>query len=288
MNEFEGPRSYGFLLTGLVIGIVLGLLIAWVWVPVEHIDTFPVTLRQDFKDTYRALIALGYAANGDLGRASARLALLGDPQPERTLAIQAQRTLADGGPSDAARALGILAAALEGQDLPTEVVVVVATATDDTDATADASPTGQVSQTPGNSPTPHATNTPTLLPTQRPTQTPIPTQGAPFVLRDFTLICNPNLEAPLIQIYVYGPGNLPVPGIQALVTWDGGQDNFFTGLKPELGLEYADFEMTPGVSYSLRLASGGDPVTGLTPTECTENVDPYWGSWRLNFTQPNN
>jgi hypothetical protein len=281
-------RPYWFVLTGVVIGIVLGLLYAWVWVPVEHIDTHPVTLRDDFKDTYRALIALGYTANGDEGRARARLALLGDPDPARTLAIQAQQTLADGGSADAARALGILAAALEGQLASSEAVeVVVVSATHELDATLNASPTAE-DGTPQSeaTDTPQATASATPPPTPRPSQTATPTQGAPFTLRDFTLICNPNLSAPLIQVYVYGSGNVPAAGVKAIVSWDGGQDSFFTGLKPEIGFEYGDFEMTPGVSYSVRLVTGGEPITGLTPTECTDGSPPYWGSWRLNFTQP--
>ncbi len=49
----------------------------------------------------------------------------------------------------------------------------------------------------------------------------------------------------------------PVPSVELVVTWDGGEDHFFTGLKPELGLGYADFVMTPEVVYSIRLADGG-------------------------------
>jgi hypothetical protein len=75
--------------------------------------------------------------------------------------------------------------------------------------------------------------------------------------------------------------------VELIVTWQGGEDHFFTGLKPELGLGYADFTMTPGVEYTLQLGAGGEPVTDLKPAECqAAGGARYWGSWRLIFIQP--
>lgn len=71
------------------------------------------------------------------------------------------------------------------------------------------------------------------------------------------------------------------------MTWNGGEDHFFTGLKPELGLGYADFVMTPKVIYSVHLADGGQAVGDLTAAECVADDDSrYWGSWFLTFVQP--
>lgn len=109
-------RGPWYLLTGLVLGAVLGLAYAWMVQPVRYINTSPATLRTDFKDRYRALIASAYAANGDLVRARARLELLQDENPYQTLAGQAQRTLAEGRSPNEARSLGLLAAAI-GQPL---------------------------------------------------------------------------------------------------------------------------------------------------------------------------
>ena len=75
--------------------------------------------------------------------------------------------------------------------------------------------------------------------------------------------------------------------IELVVTWDEGENHFFTGLKPELGLGYADFVMTPSVVYSVRLADGGQPVNDLTAAECqAEDGSRFWGSWLLIFVQP--
>jgi hypothetical protein len=79
----------------------------------------------------------------------------------------------------------------------------------------------------------------------------------------------------------------PVPGVQVLVQWQGGEDRFFTGLKPELGTGYADFEMTPSITYTVQLAEGGLPIPGLIASECeTTAGERHWGAWHLIFVQP--
>ena len=113
-SEERGPW---YLLTGLIIGIVLGVLYTRYIQPVEYIDTSPALLRQDFKDQYRLLIAAAYSANGDLVRGKARLELLKDSNVFRALSEQAQRTLAENGSANDARSLGLLAIAL-GQAPP--------------------------------------------------------------------------------------------------------------------------------------------------------------------------
>jgi hypothetical protein len=256
----------------------LGLLYAWVWAPVEQIDTFPSSLRADFKDEYRALVARAYVADGDLGRAQARLALLGDDDPARAVSLQAQLTLGEGGSDSLARALGILAADLESGSSSDPEIPSSATAPG---VTVTPSLTPTLTEAPGASLTPTKTTTPIA------SRTPTATQGAAFVAREFFLVCEEKYTIPLIMVYVFNAANQPVPGVEVQVTWEGGTDTFFTGLKPEFGLGYADFEMTPEVIYTLRLADGGEPVSGLATVEC-ENDDGlrWWGSWRVNFTQP--
>jgi len=105
-------RGNLYLVTGIVIGLVLGLLFAWVIQPVEYLDTPPDSLKEIYKDQYRAVIASAYEANQDIVRAKARLELLGDEDIHRAVAEQAQVLLADGGTPQEAQALGRLAAAL--------------------------------------------------------------------------------------------------------------------------------------------------------------------------------
>ena len=61
----------------------------------------------------------------------------------------------------------------------------------------------------------------------------------------------------------------------------------FTGLKPEIGIGYADFDMEPGVDYTLGIPEGGETVEGLSPEECSANSgERYWGGWLVIFEQP--
>lgn len=283
----EPRRSPLYLITGLVIGIVVGVLYSWLWLPVEALEAHPSDLRADFKNSVRELIARAYVSNSDLGRAEARLALLGDSDPERELAVQAQLSLGEDGSADAARALGILAAHLESGQESTEIAIAYPrTATPSGGSSGDQG--AQPTMTPrlSSTPRPVVGNSPTrTVPPQvvQPSPTATATQGAPFALVDFALVCDEDITSPLIQVYVFDAAGNPVPGVGILLVWDGGINRFVTGLKPEFGLGYADFEMDPAVSYTLRLEDGGDPVDGLTGKECDGG---FLGSWRLNFTQP--
>jgi len=108
----EENRGNLYLVTGIVIGLALGLLFAWVIQPVQYLDTPPDSLKEIYKDQYRAVIASAFEANQDMVRTKARLELLGDEDIYRAVAEQAQRVLADGGTQQEAQALGRLAAAL--------------------------------------------------------------------------------------------------------------------------------------------------------------------------------
>ena len=78
----------------------------------------------------------------------------------------------------------------------------------------------------------------------------------------------------------------PASGIEVIVTWEGGEERFFTGLKPDKGLGYADFTPIPGVGYTLRLGDGGEPVSGLSAVSCQSAGETFWGAWALEFIQP--
>lgn len=296
----EAPRRPPYyLITGLIIGIALGLLWGWVLTPVETLEAHPVDLRPAFKDAYREMIALAYVADNDLGRAQSRLALLGDPDPARELAVQAQLTLGEGGSEQAARALGQLAAALDSsfasvtQSTPLAAAATPTPPQDETPAPTNASgePAPTRTPPPGGTPTPSLTPmptnlTPTVVLTDTPTPSPTATQGAPFVLVDVPLVCNPAIDPPLIQVYIFDASGNQVPGVAIIVSWEGNSNRFVTGLKPEFGLGYADFTMDPNITYSLRLEVGGEPVENITGRLCEDQSTPYWGTWRLNFVQP--
>lgn len=293
----EDRRGSWYLLTALVLGAALGLVYSWVVSPVKYVDAPPYALRADYKDEYRALVAAAFLNSGDLARAQARLDQLKDDETAQSLAMQAQRALAEGKPEQEVRALSLLALAL-GKGVTPEVSPLPATGA----ATAIPATSGFTSTPlliePGVSPTMTLETTsmplgmirtprpPTTL-GPSPTATPTPTQGAPFVLQETRLVCNTDQPVPLIQVEIDDAAGQPVPSVELVVTWDGGVDHFFTGLQPELGLGYADFTMQPAVVYSVQLADGGKAVDGLTAAECvSDDESRYWGSWFLTFVQP--
>ncbi len=123
--------------------------------------------------------------------------------------------------------------------------------------------------------------------TPRPTRTPLPTQGAPFALTGQESICDSNLPDGLLQVLVLNANRRQLPGVEIRITWDGGEDQFFTGLKPELGNGYADFIMTPNVNYTVQLAQGSDTAIGLIAPACeSASGDPFTGGFKLTFQQP--
>jgi hypothetical protein len=255
-----------------IIALVAGLLYTWQIDPVEYVDTAPDTLRSDFKSDYLALIASAYASTGNLARAQARLDLFPDPDPATTLAALAQQRLAEGRPESEARAIAMLASALGEQ--PTPFV-----------RTPGALETALASN-PTITPDLLATNRAllTMAPTLMPSRTPTPFVAGSFELQSRELICDPTLQQPLLQGLVLDEKARQLAGIEVLVVWDTGQDHFFTGLKPELGLGYGDFEMTEGVTYAVQIAGNTELVTDLSAEECGDDGDDvYLGSWLLTF-----
>ncbi len=68
------------------VGIAAGLYYGWVINPVHYVDTSPDTLRADYKADYVLMTAEAYQKDGDLAGAARRLAVLGDPRPQESVA----------------------------------------------------------------------------------------------------------------------------------------------------------------------------------------------------------
>ncbi|HEX9091702.1 MAG TPA: hypothetical protein VF831_09450 [Anaerolineales bacterium] len=263
-------RGSWYLLTGAVLGIAAGLLYAWVISPVQYIDAPPYALRAGFKDDYRALVAAAYLYSGDLLRAQDRLVQLKDDNPAQSLALQAQQAMADGHPEEEVRALGLLTLALAQGITP---------------------------QPSPNPPDLMATNDPTAReitptpqyfePIENPALSPEISPATELQLQDMSLICNPDLTMPLLQVQVQDSNGQTLQPVELVVTWEGGEEHFVTGSNPQLGPGYGDFQITPGVIYTLDLASGGQIAKDLIAAECL-SVDQasYWGSWMLTLIQP--
>ncbi|MEM5774821.1 MAG: hypothetical protein AAGU05_07430 [Anaerolineaceae bacterium] len=104
----DQDRGKLYLLTGLALGLILGLVISIGIAPKKFNYSAPQSLSDEYKAMYRSMIALSYNANHDLGRARARMALLQDVNPGAVFSAQAQKLLASGGDVMEANALSIL------------------------------------------------------------------------------------------------------------------------------------------------------------------------------------
>ena len=89
------------------------------------------------------------------------------------------------------------------------------------------------------------------------------------------------------MVYVNDTSQKEIAGVEIIVEWDGDEEHFFTGLKPELGNGYADFIMQAGKIYALRLATGSVAVSNLSAPACQDaEGNHYWGSLQLKFEPP--
>ena len=275
------------LIVGLIIGVALGLSYAWIISPIRYIDTIPSSLRADFKDQYRVAISAAYAATSDIQRARARLALLGDEDSLQALSAQAQQMLANGENVETVNHIAQLASDLQGKNIAQSVnTQTVFTPLANTTLMPLPNVTDNPPQTESVSTSDQPQGPPSTA-TPRPTQTPTNTAGAPFTILSQETVCKSNLTEALLQVYVIDSRKRPLPGVELIVTWDGGEDHFFTGFKPELGNGYADFQMQSGISYTLRIGSGGTPATDLTVPSCpSANGDTFNGGLSITFQQP--
>ncbi|MCJ7715634.1 MAG: hypothetical protein MUO54_03825 [Anaerolineales bacterium] len=280
----EQNRGNWYLLTGLIIGLILGLVYSWVISPISQVDTHPSSLRTDYKDIYRSLISRAYKSNNNLPRAEARLELMGDDEPALALAAQAQRFLAEGGDNEMAIILANLSAAIQNAELANKPIPPTATIMGDPENNPPAS-TKDTGEDGGNSPetTPAATDHPNWTPT------PAPTESPPFILQDSSPICDPTLGESTIQVIATNGAGDGIPGVAIQISLGtDAKEVFFTGLKPELGLGYADFSAEPGLTYQVEIPDSGLIVSEIeVPTCQNESEESYWGSWEIYITHPN-
>lgn len=280
----------------LLLGLGLGLAYSWIFSPLHVVDASPIALRADFKDTYRSAIAASYGATNNLARAQARLALLGDSNSIDALNSQAQRLIASG---EFAQADQVVALAIALENGTTVVAASTVTSTADNTVAVVKEVTATLPPPPPDLPfqfteTPQSTD-PQIIETQpvintatpRPTRTLIPTVGAPFTLIAQDTVCDATLPDGLLQVLVFNSNRRQIAGAKIIITWNSGEEQFFTGLKPEISHGYADYTMSPNIAYTVRLASGSDIASELTAPTCqTPSGETFIGGIKLTFQQP--
>ena len=252
------------LLLALAAGIAGGLVFAWTVEPIESYESAPDALRLKDKYVYLALIGDLYVKEDDLARAESRLATLGIEAEGPVLAGLLTDYLEAGGRPEDVRNLAHLAETLGASGGVLNVFALE----------------------PVSSPGPTDTVAPqeTTPPTVAPSPTPAPT----FLLAEQTAVCAEPGRPGSILVWVRDAEGNGLPSMEIVVSWGTGQDRFFTGLRPELGNGYADFQMAPEVKYDVTLAGfRGDMAEGLSsdlvPGVCP--TDTLALDWRLAFQQ---
>ena len=281
---------------GLVVGLALGLIYTWVIAPVKLVNTYPALLRTDYRQDWVRLAALSYAADGDLGRARARLD--GLKHEDVTSAVQAliEEYAATGRPADTLRSLTTLARALDVHTPAMLVYLYTPTSSSPAYAitpslTPTPTPTARLDSPKPHTPTPRVSS-PLVTPTRKPTRTPRPPTPTPLPLPSFQLaqqeqICKSG-QTPHIEVVVKDERGTEMAGVEVWLMWPGGADRAVTGLKPQNGAGYADFNAERGapgsVHYTLGISELGMPlVTDLLITSCPsqKGKEPLLGSWRI-------
>jgi hypothetical protein len=241
---------------GIILGFSLALLITWWVAPNTRVLSSPAALHPSFRDEYHLLVASAYRATGDVERARSRLLPLHENDVVKSLLDQAIRYQSGQDVSSLFPQAGMQAVqdlALLAQDL-------------------------QSTPTPSTPTLPFAIPSTVILPTRT---------WLPFDLISHEPVCDSSASISLAHIYIGDSSGQPLTGVQVIVTWEGGQEKFSTGLKPEKGLGYADFILTPGVSYTIQIQPAYQAFTGISSPTCdSDDGSTYPGGLVLIFQQP--
>jgi hypothetical protein len=274
-SKYRRPRrpfSWIGLLLGLLVGIGGGLYYAWAVDPQIEFDTEPWQLSKADRENYMVVIALDYAADGNLDRAIQRLLVINKNAPTsdpiQALA-DAACDLATTGYVDSSSGLRAIRAMmtfyqLQGRSSCADNLIPVST--DSLDIVQIDLPTPTALPPASKTPTPPgaAPATPTrsgnIVPTTPPQQD--------FTLVNVTTDCSAALSG-LIEVFVQDFNGEGIPGIEVRARWNEGEDRFFTGLKPERGPAYADFQMEADKGYTIDLPGRSDPSQQLVARACT-------------------
>jgi hypothetical protein len=278
---------------GLLAGLALGLVLAWFIWPVSYSNADPADLRLDLKDDYIRMIAASYSLDGDMARALQRLGVLQVAQPSTAVAALARRESAPSYQQALVRLaldLNQPAVALARPTFtprPTRARIALRrTPSPIAPATATAVPaTPQAAVSPLHTPAPEVTPLPPTF---------VPNSNAPqFQLKAKTaLTCAETGGRARIEVDVQDAAGKPVPGVGVQVNWDAGDEIFYTGLKPERGMGYADLSVGPG-TYNVRLTDTAQSkvVENLQVdaegTSCAPGSAQVYG-WRLVFQKTAN
>jgi hypothetical protein len=291
-SRYNRPRrlfSVWGLAIGLIIGIAGGLVYAWTVSPVVEFATEPWQLRPEDRAHYVVAITLAFAGDSNLNKAVERLIELRGEDFNADIFQQvadAACRLASTGYVDSNSGLNAIRSMMTfyqlqgrtgcadtllpaGDLAPTSVVVIDAS-----------TPTLPPPATKTPTPVREAEATPTISRNIVPTSVP----QRDFVLANVSTFCDSDISG-IIEVFVQDFGGVGIAGMPVRVRWDDGEDTFYTGLKPERGPAYADFQMEENKGYIIDMPGRSDPsAQQLVAASCTSDAGtPSLISYRAVF-----
>ena len=242
---------------GLVAGITLGLVITWGVLPVTFTNADPADMRPSLKDDYVRLASVAYETNANLETARRRIESLELGNPTQTFdnLIALEKNSKS---TDTQDALIHLGQAL-GLGLP------------------------YTAQRPAPGvPTPETIYV---------VATPIPTILTFRLVEHSQLTCTDEPDVARLRITVRDSKGRDMPNIGIEISNADTQERetIYTGLKPERGVGYADYEAAPG-SYAVRILDAesetvSDLTIGDAPANCRADRGTTPRGWKLVFQQ---
>lgn len=242
---------------GLVAGITLGLILTWGVLPVTFTNADPADLRQSLKDDYVRMASVTYETDANLETARQRIEALQLGNSTQTFdnLIALEKNSKSTATQDALIHLG---QAL-GLKLP------------------------YTAQRPAPGvPTPETIYV---------IATPIPSVLSFRLVEHSQLTCTDEPDTAHLRIIVRDSQGRDMPNIGIEISGADTQERetIYTGLKPERGVGYADYEVTPG-KYQVRILDAvsetvSDITIGDAPANCRADHGATPRGWKLVFQQ---
>lgn len=245
-------------LASLIIGVALGLLLTWVIWPVEFKNADPADLRPTLRDDYIRMISLAYEADGDVARARQRLGALRLTNPAQTFNELIEREIRNASDPATPDALVHLAQAL------------------------DLKPPYTAMRPP---PQPRSGAPITVFVVA----TPVNTAPSFQLIEHAQLSCVDEPENAYLRFFVRNAAGRDLPNIAIEIRGKDMNETIYTGLKPERGLGYADYEAAPG-TYAVTILNSqtetfANLVIGEMPANCKADKGVTPRGWKLVFQQ---
>jgi len=242
-------------LLSFILGIALGLWVTWVFWPVEFKNADPADLRPSLKDDLVLLISLAYEQDGNLPTAQQRLAALRLANATQTFDRLIAREK-----QNSQNTLGQDALIHLGQALGLALPYTTARLAPD-------------------APTPirvYVVATPVQVLTFR-------------VVEHTPLTCADEPESGKLRIIVKDVNGKDLPNIGIEIKSGESVETIYTGLKPERGIGYADYDANPG-TYSAMILNAeseivSDLVIGDAPADCRNDQGKTPRGWKIIFQQ---